>query len=554
VIVVSNLSFLHPGAASGLVDVSFEIPRGTTAALIGDNGEGKTTLLRLLAGELEADDGAATIRGTYAYMPQEVGFDAPVDGTPVERPDVRSLLARFAPHPLGGIDERIREATAALEAGDEDAGLELGELYARWGELGGYELEAVWDRACQSVLGCGLAEAAARDATTLSGGERKRLVLAVLLASDTEVLLLDEPDNYLDVPAKVELERELRESDKTILLISHDRDLLARAPTRIVTLARGGTWIHHGGYDTYEDAHAARQERLGDARQRWEDEERRLRDLVRILKERAKYYDNFAPKAKAAETRWRKFVEAGPPPPPLPEQTVRISLQGRETGRTIARLRDLAVDGLVLPFEERLRIGERVGLVGPNGSGKTHLLRALRDESGPEAAGLPVRLGADVTVGFFAQVTENPELYGMTPGDVVQAETGNRERTMATLARYGLVDNVTQRYETLSGGQKARLEILLLELAGTNLLLLDEPTDNLDIASCEALEKALDGFRGAIVTVSHDRAFLRTLDRFWHLDEAGYVEELPDAETAVDALLLGLDGISRARRRRLTVA
>ncbi len=206
------------------------------------------------------------------------------------------------------------------------------------------------------------------------------------------------------------------------------------------------------------------------------------------------------------------------------------------------------------PFEERIRTGERVGLVGPNGSGKTHLLRALRDESGPDVAGLPVRLGTDVTVGFFAQVTENPALHGTTPGGTVRAVTGNRERMMGALARYGLVDNVDQRYETLSGGQKARLEVLLLELAGTNLLLLDEPTDNLDITSAEALESALDGFRGAIVTVSHDRAFLRTLDRFWYLADSGDVEELPDADTAIDALLHGIDGISRASRRLLTLS
>ena len=420
------------------------------------------------------------------------------------------------------------------------------------GATWGYELEALWDVACQRVLGCGLEQAAERDARSLSGGERKQLVLEVLLGSPIDVLLLDEPDNYLDVPAKVALEQRLRASGRTILFISHDRELLRHAPTRIVTLERGGAWVHHGGYDTYEQAHQDRQARLGDALRRWQDEEQRLRDLVRILKERARYSDTFAPKARAAESRWRRFVDGGPPPPPVPDQRVHIRLDGRESGRRIAKLAGLAVPDLVRPFATDLRLGDRVGLVGPNGAGKTHLLRAVRDQARPDGDGGPVHLGAGVAVGFFAQVTDNPDLAGRTPGEAVDAVTGNRERTMGTLARYGLAGGATQPYETLSGGQKARLEILLLELGGTNLLLLDEPTDNLDIASSEALETALDSFRGAILAVSHDRAFLRRLDRFLYLDTDGSVHELADADVVVSALLDGLGAVSPASRRRLT--
>ena len=544
---VADLSYTHPGAAAGFVDVAFDVPTGTTAALVGDNGVGKTTLLRLLAGDLAADGGTAVVRGTMAWMPQEVGHGAGAL-------DVRRLLASFAPPPLDEIDAGIRAATAALETGDDAAGVRLGELYGRWGDLGGYELEALWDVACQRVLGCGIEEASTRDATTLSGGERKQLVLEVLLGSSIDVLLLDEPDNYLDIPAKVALEQRLRASPKTILMVSHDRDLLAHAPTRIVTLERGGAWIHHGGYDTYEDAYARRQESLGDERKRWEDEERRLRDLVRILKERARYSDVFASKARAAESRWKRFVEGGPPPPPVPDQTVHIRLAGQESGRRIAKVDGLAVPGLVRPFDEDMRLGDRVGLVGPNGAGKTHLLRALQARARADGDGGPVQLGNGVTVGFFAQVTDNPDLAGRTPRAVVEEVTGNHQRSMAALARYGLAGTATQAYETLSGGQKARLEILLLELAGTGLLLLDEPTDNLDIASSEALEKALDGFRGAVVAVSHDRAFLRTLDRFLHLDGDGHLYEITDADAAIMSLLEGLDALSRASRRHLTRA
>ena len=544
---VSDLSFTHPGAATGFMDVAFDVPAGTTAALVGDNGVGKTTLLRLLAGQLEPDTGSGVVRGTAAYMPQEVGHGAGALG-------VRDLLASFAPPPLDRIDAGLRQATAALEDGDDAAGLRLGELYGQWGDLGGYELEALWDVACQRVLGCGIEAASSRDATTLSGGERKQLVLEVLLGSNLDVLLLDEPDNYLDVPAKVALEHRLRASTKTILLISHDRDLLRHAPTRIVTLERGGAWVHHDGYATYDDAYATRQDQLGDALTRWQAEEQRLRDLVRILKERARYSDVFASKARAAESRWKRFAAGGPPPPPVPAQRVHIRLDGRESGRRIARLDGLAVPGLVRAFEADLRIGDRVGVVGPNGAGKTHLLRALHDRARPDGDGGPVQLGSGVAVGFFAQVTDNPALAGHTPRDAVEAVTGSHQRTMAALARYGLAGTATQPYETLSGGQKARLEILLLELGGTNLLLLDEPTDNLDIASSEALEHALDGFRGAVVAVSHDRAFLRRLDRFLHLGADGHLDEIDDAESAITSLLHGLEAISPAWRRRLTAA
>jgi ATPase subunit of ABC transporter with duplicated ATPase domains len=544
---VTELSHTHPGAAGGFLDVGFDVPTGTTAALVGDNGVGKTTLLRLVAGELDPDTGSTEVRGTAAHMPQEVGH-----GT--GDLDVRRLLASFAPPPLDEIDAGILEATAALEAGDDAAGIRLGELYGRWGDLGGYELEGRWDAVCRRVLGHGLAEVAARDATTLSGGERKQLVLEVLLDSPIDVLLLDEPDNYLDVPAKVALEQRLRASTQTILLVSHDRDLLRHAPTRVVTLEHRGAWVHHGGYDTYEQARERRQASLGDELKHWQDEERRLRDLVRILKERARYSDVFAPKARAAESRWRRFVDAGPPPAPAPDQTVHIRLEGRDGGRRIARVQQLAVPDLVRPFDEDVRLGDRIGLVGPNGTGKTHLLRALRDLARPDGDGGPVQLGRDVTVGFFAQVTDDPGLRGQRPRDVVEEQTGNHQRSMAALARYGLAGAATQPYETLSGGQKARLEILLLELAGTNLLLLDEPTDNLDIASSVALEAALDGFRGAIVAVSHDRAFLRSLDRYWHLDVDGHVDAVDAADAVVTALLEGIGALSAAGRRRLTGA
>ncbi|MFT5222492.1 MAG: ATPase subunit of ABC transporter with duplicated ATPase domains [Glaciecola sp.] len=541
---VHGLAFIHAGAMDGFDDASFVIPSGAHAALIGDNGVGKTTLIRLLAGELEPDDGEATITGTVRYMPQEVGFDDP-------SATLRMMLGRFAPEPLDAINDRICAAEVALEAGDLEAGMDLGDAWALWGDMGGYELEAVWDQACRAIVGQGFDALAHRTVAQLSGGERKRLVLEVLFTSGVDVLLLDEPDNYLDIPAKLRLQEQIRDSSQTILMISHDRDLLSGAPDRVITLEGRGAWVHHGTYATYEEAFENRQESLGDELQRWEDEEKRLRDFVRILKERARYSPVFAKKANAAESRLKRFVAQGPPPPPSSEQTVSMALRGRGSGKRMLKLEGLGIPGLVETFSDEVHHGERIGLIGPNGTGKTHLIRALASDPTSEHEG-QVTHGARVEAGYFAQVTDHTELVGKTPLAIVRQYIGNEQRARATLARYGLATNVRQEYETLSGGQKARLEILTLELTGVNLLLLDEPTDNLDLASAAALETALDGYDGAVLAVSHDRAFLRSLDRFLHIGEDGRVHSLSDYEAAMIALVNGVDEVGKASARLLS--
>jgi ATPase subunit of ABC transporter with duplicated ATPase domains len=410
----------------------------------------------------------------------------------------------------------------------------LGSAIGDWSEVGGYEAEARWDGACRRIVRQGFYELADRPAVTLSGGERKRLVLDVLLHSDADVLLLDEPDNFLDIPAKRELEAQLRATKKTVLVISHDRDLLSDGVNAILTLEGNGAWLHHGSYATYGEARAQRQKKLGSALARWNEEEKRLRELTRVFKERARYSPDLAKRADAFETRWKRFRDAGPPPPPVAEQQIIMRLRGGDSARRVLDLRAVGVPGLVQPFTDEIHFGERIGLVGPNGGGKTHLMRILSGAEQPTLG--EVVVGPRVSAGLFTQLNARSDFVGRGVLDVVEDRLGALQPSMSALARYGLQDAANRTYDTLSGGQKARLEILCLELEGHNLLLLDEPTDNLDIDSADALEHALDGFEGTVVAVSHDRAFLRRLDRFLMVLHDGTVLGLPDADTALAAL------------------
>ena len=245
---------------------------------------------------------------------------------------------------------------------------------------------------------------------------------------------------------------------------------------------------------------------------RHQQEHDRLQAALRELKRRASFSDVFAPKAKAMETRLRRFERTAGPPERPAEQQVTMRLAGGRTAVRAVTVEGLGLPGLVAPFDAEIFFGERVAILGPNGTGKSHFLRLLAGQEVAHSGSW--RLGARVVPGYFAQTHDTPELLGTTLVEVLRREGLDRGAAIGRLRRYELHGAADQRFETLSGGQQARLQILLLEIRGATMLLLDEPTDNLDLASAEALEEGLATYQGTVLAVTHDRWFMRSFDRF----------------------------------------
>ncbi|MEJ5867779.1 ATP-binding cassette domain-containing protein [Pseudokineococcus sp. 5B2Z-1] len=568
---LNRVSLALPDGRPLLREVSLRVGDGSTTALVGPNGAGKTTLLRLVTGEVAATSGAVTSSGGVAVLDQRVGRGGPGD----ERA-VRDLLVATSPPRLrDALLELDAAELAVMEVDDEAAQMRYAQALVDAGDAGSYDVEVHWDAVTRSALGLPYERCRWRALSSLSGGQAKRLAVEALLRGPAEVLVLDEPDNSLDVPAKRWLEGVLRETPKSVLFVSHDRELLARTATSVVTLEPGPggarAWTHGGGFATWHEARATRTARLEELRRRWDEEHAQLRALVVALRQKATFNDGMSSRYQAAQTRLARFEEEGPPPEAPQHRPLRLRLAGGRTGRRAVVLEQVAIPGLLEPADLEVWYGDRVALLGPNGSGKSHLLRLLaaggtdpEPEHAPATSDVPVdpvahsgraRLGARVRPGWFSQ-RERGSAHGadagragdgagegaggrrpggrlptllevLHRGDGARAGMG-REEAARALDRYGLARAAEQSTDQLSGGQRARFRVLLLELSGATLLLLDEPTDDLDLESAEALERALADFSGTVVAVTHDRWFARGFDRFLVLGADGRLVEVPE--------------------------
>jgi sulfate-transporting ATPase len=537
---VAGVSFVLPDGRELFSDVSFRVGEGAKIALVGPNGAGKTTLLRTVAGDLPVQFGTVARSGGLGVMRQFIGMIG-------DERTLEDLALSLVEPSLRDAGARLAEAAKHLGE-SEKSQLDYANALARWGEAGGYDAEVLFDTVAVSMLGKPWEQVRARPVRTLSGGQQKRFALDLLLRGRDEVLLLDEPDNFLDVPGKRWLEQRLRESPKSVLYVSHDRELLAQTADRVVAVEGGSAWTHPGSFASWHEARANRHDRLLELRRRWDEKHEQLRELVLTLKQKAAYNDGMASRYQAAQTRLRKFEEAGAPPLPPKEQSVRMNLSGGRTGKRAVVCTGLELENLTFPFDLEIWYGDRVAVLGANGTGKSHFLRLLAaGGSAPDVDNKPVdgaplayvahggvaKLGARVRPGHFSQTHDRPELLERTLVEILWRGDDHRSGmdragAMKRLSRYELGAQGDQRFGTLSGGQQARFLVLLLELSGATLLLLDEPTDNLDMASAEALEEGLSAFEGTVIAVTHDRWFTRGFDRFVLFQGDGEVVETPE--------------------------
>ncbi len=492
-----------------LYEVDLEILEGERIGLVGENGSGKSTLFQLLAGLEEPGEGIISRRRnlTVGYLEQEVD--------PLMHHKTIFEAVSEASAEIVVLAERLKTLEAQMADPQIDSDImtsvleEYSRVQERYESSGGYTLE----HQVETVLhGLGFTpHEYQQEIGTLSGGEKKLVNLARILLQQPDVLLLDEPDNHLDVQAKAWLEYYIQQYSGTVMIISHDRHLLDRAIKKIFALEDGEISVYAGNYSYYAQE---RQRRLLKRQEQYalqQEEIKRLEASMRQLKEWAKFNPKFAGRAEYMAKRVQKAKRDAVEKPILVREKIKVDLDADRSGKKVLEVKGLSqvVDGYVLfePFDLTVLYGERVGIVGPNGSGKTTLLKTMLDLI-PATKGT-VKIGASVVAGYYAQEQETLP-FQSTPLEFVRKLKRLTEPQAISFLR-GLLfsfEDIHTLIGNLSGGEKSRLQIARLMLTEANFLLLDEPTNNLDIASTEVLEAALEDFEGTVVTVSHDRYFL----------------------------------------------
>ena len=523
--------------------LSLTVAPGDVVGVVGANGAGKSTLLRILAGADRPQEGTVSLAPSDAFvgwLPQEH------ERTPGET--VAAYIARRT---------GCAQATAEMEAGAE--GLAAGTAEAddaysvafdRWMASGAADLE---DRIPAVLAELGLESGPDALMTGLSGGQAARVALAALLLSRFDVVLLDEPTNDLDLDGLARLESFVQGLRGGAVLVSHDREFLARCITKVLELdlAQNSVAVYDGGYDSFLEERAVAKRH---ARERYEEFANTKADLVSRARTQREWSsqgvrnamkkspdndkirraasvessEKQAQKVRQMESRIARLDEVEEP---RKEWQLQFSIgQAPRSSSVVATLRDVVAhqgDFTLGPVNLQLNAGERIGITGPNGAGKSTLLRLLLGLQQPDAG--DASMGASVAIGEIDQA--RGLLAGhLTLADAVEAVLieWNSADVRTLLAKFGLkADHTSRTVDSLSPGERTRAALALLQARGVNLLVLDEPTNHLDLPAIEQLEEALDGYEGALLLVTHDRRLLENvrLDSRWHLDN-GTVTEL----------------------------
>jgi ATP-binding cassette, subfamily F, member 3 len=522
---LSNVTLVL-GANTIFRDLSWSIQHDQKIGLIGPNGAGKSSLFKLITGEFTSESGGAITRArgvSVGYLAQQPELDpeqnvlsAALGGNPRWQ-QLHDRLIEIE-HAFG--EPRIYNDSRALGRLIEEQQQTLEAYEALGGD--GYP-----GRVEQVLLGLGLvSQEFHKPIAALSGGQKKLVGLARLLLEQPSVLLLDEPDNHLDLAGKVFLERWIAAYPGAVILISHDRYLLDRAVTHITELEDGKLTTFQGDYTSYIIDKEVRMRRADELYKVQAREIARLEAAAKRYAIWAKQYDNgkFAARAKAIEGRIDRIDRLDRPV--LDRKRMGLELTGWRGSKKVLEIKQLRKaysDRSVLEgVDLLLRHGERVGLIGANGAGKSVLFRLVLGQEQPDQG--EIITGPSVQTGYYAQEHESldPEmsLIDTVRRGIRQGATMSEDAAVAFLGRFLFSYRmVRQPVKDLSGGERSRLQLALLVLSGANFLLLDEPTNNLDIASAEVLEAALEDFEGTVLVISHDRYFLdRTVDRLLVID------------------------------------
>lgn len=523
---LSNLTLIL-GAKTIFSNLSWEIQHDQKIGLVGPNGTGKSSLFKLIVNEYTPEPGGVIARArgtTVGYLPQQpefppdaVAFQLALDGNPrvaqLER-ELTNFETRLG-DPTVYSDEKA--LTRVLEAHDH--------ALAEYDSLGG---EGFYDRVRELLRGLGLPESDfSKPIGVLSGGQKKLIGLARLLLSRPDVLLLDEPDNHLDLSGKTYLENLIIDYPGAVVLVSHDRYLLDAVVTHITELEDGHLMTFPGSYTEFI---LDKQERMARAEELYQVQQRAIQRMEMALKRYRLWVqvsDKFASRVHSMETRLAKLDRRERPI--LERRKMGLELNGWRGSNQVLELIDVRKSygrPVLAGVNFMISHGERVGLIGPNGTGKSVLFRLVLGIEKPDTG--EIKIGPSVKVAYYAQEHETLDLDKSLLETVRLATEISESNAVAFLLRYLFTYNqVSEKIGTLSGGERSRLQLALVVLSGANFLLLDEPTNNLDIASAEVLENALADFVGTVLVISHDRYFLdRTVSRIMTLEQGRIIEYL----------------------------